>query len=117
MERTYIKDVTPGKVRISGFCENIRNKKSMAFLVIRDITGKIQVTVEKANLPEIAALVDELTLDSVVTVEGEAIASEYVKLGGIEILPTSLKIESIADALPIQEVRPSTPVLISVGST
>ena len=103
MERTYIKDVTPGKVRISGFCENIRNKKSMAFLVIRDITGKIQVTVEKAALPEIAALVDELTLDSVVTVEGEAVASEYVKLGGIEILPTALKIESIADALPIQE--------------
>ncbi len=103
MERTYIKDVVPGKVRISGFCENIRNKKSMAFLVIRDITGKIQVTVEKANLPEIAALVDELTLDSVVTVEGEAVASEYVKLGGIEILPTALKIESIADALPIQE--------------
>ncbi len=103
MERTYIKDVVPGKVRISGFCENIRNKKSMAFLVIRDITGKIQVTVEKAALPEIAALVDELTLDSVITVEGEAVASEYVKLGGIEILPTALKIESIADALPIQE--------------
>ena len=103
MTRTYIKDVRPGTVRISGFCENIRNKKSMAFLVIRDITGKIQVTVEKAALPEIAAEVDKLTLDSVVTVEGEAVASEYVKLGGIEILPTSIKIESIADALPIQE--------------
>ncbi len=103
MLRTHIKDVKPGKVKIAGFCENIRNKKSMAFLVIRDITGKIQVTVEKAALPEIAAEVDKLTLDSVVTVEGEAIASEYVKLGGIEILPTSLKIESIADALPIQE--------------
>ncbi len=103
MLRTYIGDVTPGKVKISGFCENIRNKKSMAFLVIRDITGKIQVTVEKAALPEIAEAVDKLTLDSVVTVEGEAVASEYVKLGGIEILPTSLKIESIADALPIQE--------------
>ncbi|MBQ9735571.1 MAG: aspartate--tRNA(Asn) ligase [Clostridia bacterium] len=103
MNRIYIKDVKPGRVRISGFCENIRNKKSMAFLVIRDVTGKIQVTVEKAKLPEIAALCDELTLDSVVTVEGEAIASEYVKLGGIEILPDSLRIESIAAALPIQD--------------
>ena len=103
MLRTYIGDVKPGTVKISGFCENIRNKKSMAFLVIRDITGKIQVTVEKAAMPEIAEAVDKLTLDSVVTVEGEAVASEYVKLGGIEILPTSLKIESIADALPIQE--------------
>jgi len=103
MNRTYIKDVKPGTVKIAGFCENIRNKKSMAFLVIRDVTGKIQVTVEKAKLPEIAELCDQLTLDSVVTVEGEAIASEYVKLGGIEILPTKLTIESIADALPIQE--------------
>ena len=103
MNRSYIKDVKPGTVKIAGFCENIRNKKSMAFLVIRDVTGKIQVTVEKAKLPEIAELCDKLTLDSVVTVEGEAIASEYVKLGGIEILPTKLTIESIADALPIQE--------------
>ncbi len=103
MTRTYIRDVKPGKVKISGFIENLRNKKSMAFLVIRDRTGKIQVTVEKAALPEIAEKVDQLSLDSVVTVEGEAIASEYVKLGGIEILPTSLTIESIADALPIQE--------------
>ena len=26
MNRTYIKDVTPGTVKIAGFCENIRNK-------------------------------------------------------------------------------------------
>ena len=31
MNRTYIKDVKPGIVKIAGFCENIRNKKSMAF--------------------------------------------------------------------------------------
>lgn len=103
MTRTYIGNVKPGQVKIAGFVENIRNKKSMAFLVIRDRTGKIQVTVEKEKLPDIAAEVDKLTLDSVVTVEGEAVASEYVKLNGIEILPTSLHIESIADALPIQE--------------
>ncbi|MCQ2385247.1 MAG: OB-fold nucleic acid binding domain-containing protein, partial [Clostridia bacterium] len=103
MNRSYVSDVKPGEVKIQGFVENIRNKKSMAFLVIRDLTGKIQVTVEKAALPEIAAEVDKLTLDSVVTVEGTAVASEFVKLGGIEILPTSLTIESIADALPIQD--------------
>lgn len=103
MIRTHIGEVKPGPVKIQGFVENIRNKKSMAFLVIRDLTGKIQVTVEKAKLPQIAAEVDKLTLDSVVTVEGEAVASEFVKLGGIEIIPTALRIESIADALPIQE--------------
>ena len=29
MLRTHIKDVKPGVVKISGFCENIRNKKTL----------------------------------------------------------------------------------------
>ena len=74
----------------------------MAFLVVKDISGKIQVVVDKTSLPEIALLVDQLTLDSFVTIEGQAIENEYVKLGGIEVIPESLKIESIADSLPIQ---------------
>ncbi len=103
MKRTLIADVRPGeKVKISGFVENLRNKRTMAFLVIRDITGKMQVTLEKEPNPALAAEVDKMTLDSVVTIEGEAVANDYVKLGGIEILPTAIKIESIADALPIK---------------
>ena len=47
MQRTYIKDVAPGFCRVQGFVENFRNKKSMAFIVVKDITGKLQVTVEK----------------------------------------------------------------------
>lgn len=104
MERTYIASVTPGAVyRISGFVENLRNKRTMAFLVIRDITGKLQVTLEKEKYPELAALVDQLTIQSVVTVEGEVVANEYVKMGGMEMLPQKLTIESIADALPIKD--------------
>ncbi len=104
MERTYITSVTPGATyRISGFVENLRNKRTMAFLVIRDITGKLQVTLEKEKYPELAALVDQLTIQSVVTVEGEVVANEYVKMGGMEMLPQKLVIESIADALPIKE--------------
>ena len=42
MERIHIGKIVPGTdVRISGFVENIRNKRTMAFIVIRDITGKI----------------------------------------------------------------------------
>ncbi len=104
MERTYIADVKPGStVRIQGFVENLRNKRTMAFLVIKDITGKIQVTLEKEKSEEMASLVDTLTVQSVVTVEGEAVANEYVKMGGIEILPKSMKIESLAEALPIKD--------------
>ena len=104
MKRTYISDVKPDEqVKIQGFVENLRNKRTMAFLVIKDITGKMQVTVEKEKYPEIAETVDKLTLNSVVTIEGAAVANDYVKLNGIEVLPTSMTIESIADALPIQD--------------
>ena len=103
MERTYIKDVTPGTCKVQGFVENFRNKKNMAFIVVKDITGKLQVTVIKEEHPEMLELLDKLTINSVVTFEGEVVASEYVKLGGKEMYPTTMKIESIADALPIKD--------------
>ena len=103
MERTYIKDITPGTRRISGFVENYRNKRTMAFIVVKDVTGKMQVTVEKEKHPEFAEMLDKLTLHSVVTFCGEVVASEYVKLGGIEMYPTEMKVESYAEALPIKD--------------
>lgn len=103
MERTYIGEITPGTRKISGFVENFRNKKSMAFIVVKDVTGKMQVTVIKEEHPEMLEMLDTLTPHSVVTFEGEVVASEYVKLGGIEMYPTKMKIESIADALPIKD--------------
>ena len=103
MERTYIKDVKPGVCKVQGFVENFRNKKNMAFIVVKDITGKLQVTVIKEEHPEMLEMLDKLTIHSVVTFEGEVVASEYVKLGGKEMYPTSMKIESIAEALPIKD--------------
>lgn len=104
MNRTYIADITPGaSYRISGFVENLRNKRTMAFLVIKDLTGKLQVTLEKEKYPELAAQVDRLTVHSVVSVEGPVVANEYVKMGGMEMLPEKLTVESVAEALPIKD--------------
>ena len=103
MERTYIKDVTPGVCRVSGFVENFRNKRTMAFIVVKDRTGKLQITVEKEKHPEMIEMLDKLTIHSVVSFEGEVVLSEYVKMGGKEMYPTSMKIESIAEALPIKD--------------
>lgn len=103
MNRTYIRDIqADGPVKVQGFVENLRDGKAMAFLVIKDITGKIQVTVEKEKFPEVAEQVTRLTPDSVVTVEGDVVFTEFVKMGGKELLPRSIEIESIAEALPIE---------------
>ena len=102
MKRTLIKDIKLGEVnKVSGFIENIRNKKWMAFIVIRDISGKLQITIEKEKHPEMVADIDSLTIDSVVTFEGPIVASEYVKLNGMEMYPDTLKVESIAAPSPI----------------
>ncbi len=103
MERTRICDVKPGVCRVSGFVENFRNKRTMAFIVVKDITGKLQVTIEKEKHPEMLEMLDSLTIHSVVTFEGEVVLSEYVKMGGKEMYPTYMKVESVADALPIKD--------------
>ena len=103
MERTYIKDVTPGICRVSGFVENFRNKRTMAFIVVKDTTGKLQITIEKEKHPEMLEMLDQLTIHSVVTFEGEVVASEYVKMGGKEMYPSFMKVEAYADALPIKD--------------
>ena len=103
MERTLIKNITPGTRKISGFVENFRNKRTMAFIVVRDVTGKLQVTVEKEKHPDFIEMLDKLTINSVVTFTGEVVANEYVKMGGIEMLPEQMRVESYAEALPIKE--------------
>ena len=98
---TKISDIQEGEVEIQGFIENLRDKKSMQFIVIRDLSGKVQVTVIKEENPEIAEIFSHATLESTVKIKGKAIKNEYVKLGGIEILPTSVEITSHAEAFPI----------------
>ena len=104
MERVYAQEVSQHideVVKVQGFVENIRNSKAMAFIVLKDITGKIQITLEKEPNPQLAEIVATITQDSVITVSGKAVKNEYVKMGGIEILPEEILVESIANALPI----------------
>ena len=105
MERTLIKNIQAGeKVKIAGFVENLRNKSAMQFIVLRDISGKVQITVEKAKLPEIAKIIDGVTVESVLTVTGLAVKNDYVKLGGLEIIPDTVTVDSVAEAvLPIDK--------------
>ena len=103
MKRTAISDIKPGKkCRIQGFVENIRNKRTIAFIVVKDITGKIQITVDKQSSAALAQLAETLSLQSYVTVTGNAVANEYVKLSGMEIIPDEITVESAAEPLPIQ---------------
>lgn len=104
MERMYISDVSKNlekEIKLCGFVDTFRDTSAMSFIVLKDITGRIQVTVEKAQHPELQDALSKITQDSVITVIGVAHASEYVKMGGMEVFPTEIIVESIAEALPI----------------
>jgi len=103
MIRKYISEIKPGEhVKIQGFVDAARIKRAISFVVVQDITGKVQLTVLHDDNPEIANIIKGITLQSVITVEGNVVANESVKLGGIEIIPTSVVIESLAEPLPLQ---------------
>ena len=104
MKRTLVKDLAVGTVvKVQGFLENFRNKKNMAFLVLRDRSGKVQITIVKNESNDLLDVLDELSLESVITVTGSVIANDLVKLNGIEILPDTITLESHALPLPIRD--------------
>ncbi len=112
MERLYIgkvKNYLDTEVKLQGFVDTFRDSKSMTFIVLKDITGKVQITIEKADHPELLNLLQQITPDSVLTVKGIPKASEYVKLNGVEVIPTFIVLESVAAPLPIhRDAIPAT---------
>ena len=104
MERTYVSDAVSAvgrRILVQGFVDNLRDSKNMAFIVLKDITGKIQITIEKEAHPELCPAIAQLSEDSVISVIGNVTPNDYVKLNGVEVIPESIRIESVAEALTI----------------
>ena len=65
MNRVNLNNIKLGEVnKVAGFVENIRNKKSMCFIVLKDIHGLLQLTIEKEKHPELNETLDKITKDS-----------------------------------------------------
>ncbi|RJR26583.1 aspartate--tRNA(Asn) ligase [candidate division WWE3 bacterium] len=110
MERTHIKNLKTKvgeTVIVKGFVHAIRDQGGIKFLLIRDVTGIIQVVVLKSE-SEAFELVKELTLESVVSIEGR-VKEEKQAPDGFELQALKISILSKADPeLPI-------PVVIEKG--
>jgi len=102
MKRTYIENLKAGTtVNVRGFVDKIRDTKYVVFIMLRDITGKLQITVVKDQQPKLAEQLAGLTPESVISVTGKYVANPGVKAGGYEILPDKIEIQSIAKPSPI----------------
>ncbi len=103
MERCLIKNLKENiETSISGMALKVRNTKYMVFVVLKDRSGFIQVSVDKNN-EELTNKALEVTVGSCVTFEGKMVLSEYVKDGGKEFIPTDVTILSKADTYPLEE--------------
>jgi len=107
MKRTPIEKLTEEinqEVTIYGWVHALRNQGGIKFLIIRDITGLMQVIVYKEN-NEASEVVDKLTLESVVKITG-VVKVEKQAPNGIEIKANKIEALSLAaPELPIQVVE------------
>lgn len=104
MERIYIKEAfnKEGKVKIKGWLYDSRDLKKLRFLVVKDITGRIQITgISSKTDKDVFEIMDDIPRESVVEIEGELKESNQAP-GGKEILPEKITIIAKAEqVLPI----------------
>ena len=90
------------EITFSGFIDAIRDKKWVMFVILRDATGKVQMTLEKSeeSNKEMLKILTNTKVESTIKVTGKLVSNEAVKLGGVEIIPTNIEITSCAEDLP-----------------
>ena len=98
MKKIYFKNLNEyfeQEITIEGFVDNIRDLQYVQFLVVRDTTGKIQITIEKnENNSKLNEIVSNLTIESTVKITGTLLKNEKVKLNGMELIPNDIIVTS-----------------------
>ncbi len=102
--RTYIADIEKFEdgmeVTVQGWIQEMRKIKNLMFIIVRDNTGIIQITVKKGSIPNYDELY-EITRESVISVNG-LLNKKSISRSGTEILASNIEILSIADTpLPL----------------
>ncbi len=102
MKRVLINKLEENKeCKISGWATTIRDTKYMVFIILKDRSGMIQVSIDKNNNESIVKKLEGVLANSILSFTGKMVKSEYVKQGGKEFLPNDVEILSSAESLPI----------------
>ena len=97
-DRTYTADAQPGdEVTVAGWAHEIRDLGGIAFLIVRDKTGRIQVKFAKDEMDEqLVGTGTNVTRESVVKVTG-TVEEESRAPTGVEVVPESVEVVAPAD--------------------
>ncbi|MBU0496881.1 MAG: aspartate--tRNA(Asn) ligase [Candidatus Thermoplasmatota archaeon] len=89
------------QVTVAGWIEDIRNIGAIAFIIIRDNKGTLQVTALKKHNEQLLQQLTALPRESVISVSGMVKENAKVR-NGYEIIPESVEVLSIAETpLPL----------------
>lgn len=98
MKKIYFKNLNEyleQEITIEGFIDSIRILQYVGFLIIRDTTGKVQVTIEKnTENEELTKIISTLTPESTVKITGILHKNDKVKLNNMELIPTNITVTS-----------------------
>lgn len=104
MKRSLINELEENKKsKISGFATKIRDTKYMIFVILKDRSGLIQVSLDKEKNSELCKKLEGVIAGSVIEFTGTMVHSEYVKQGGKEFIPEEVNVLSSSDKLPLEE--------------
>jgi aspartyl-tRNA synthetase len=88
-------------ITVAGWVEDIRNIGSLAFIILRDKLGTLQITAFKKKNPELFDTIVTISRESVISVHGLCKQSDKAR-NGYEIIPEEVEILSVAETpLPL----------------
>jgi asparaginyl-tRNA synthetase len=90
------------KIKLRGWVARKRSSKKVAFLTIRDSTGRIQVSIQRENNEEAYNIADAIGYESAVIIEGTLAADDRAP-GGFEVKADSIQVIGPSDNFPISK--------------
>ena len=106
MKRTHlvsqVKEGLVGEVVLAGWVHDVRVLGGISFLLLRDMSGTVQVTAPKSKAPaNVLREISGLHQEDVILVRGAVVSSRIAKKG-IEVIPSEVEIVSRAETpLPL----------------
>jgi len=89
------------EVRVQGWVEDVRKLGGIAFVILRQREGTLQLAFPKKKVPELLEMAGKLTRESVIEATGTVVENKEAR-NGWEIVPRELKVLAAAEApLPL----------------
>jgi len=93
-----LKNYDGKEIYVQGFVDKIRDLQYVQFLILRDSSGKVQLTIEKnEENSKLNEIVSNITLESTIKAKCVVMVNEKVKLGGLELFPSEISVTSMSE--------------------